>query len=375
MFYKNSELNFLEILSQKKKKTPVVIYDSSQFKYTIEKIKSFFSVYNFIELSYAVKASYEEFFLENLSDIGFGCDVAGAGEYNLIRDKNFAFVTTTSPHYTDEDMKMFTKENILIDFNSLDQIQQFNKLNLSRNIGLRMRVNLPQDMRGNLGTYSYDSRFGMEFNEELVRYIENNNFCVKRIHTHTGQMTPEILIYKVEYLLKIAEYFKQITHIDLGGGVFHLFKSEEKLDTAMKEIELIIKKFNTKNERDIKLILEPGGALTIPFGYLVTEVVSVQKISEDTILTVDSSAWNIMPWSIYHVQNLSNLDGELEEVKIAGNTLFEGDFFGLEEGVAKKHLVKNVNPGDKLLFFAAGGYTFTNSREFNMIDKPGTIVV
>ena len=66
----------------------------------------------------------------------------------------------------------------------------------------------------------------------------------------------------------------------------------------------------------------------------------------------------------------SSSDGIEEKVKIAGCTLFEGDYFGVFDGKIKLHSFPSISVGDLLVVYASGGYSFTNSRRFNGIRLP-----
>lgn len=380
MFYKDSEIDFATLVQKNELKTPLLVYDEMQLDYTMDRINTIFSKYDFLKLSYAVKASYSDFFLSKFSSFGMGCDVASRYEYDLVKGYPFEFVTTTAPYYSIEDMKYFTESNILIDFNSLDQIKQFVSIGISKEIGIRARVKFPEWGNQNIGSYGEESRFGLELDQETLDYIFRNNLIIKRLHTHTGQMTPELLVYKVKYLLQFCKHFDSIDTINLGGGLLHLLEDSEKTSAAFDRIEELVTNFYNKYQRNITIIMEPGGAITLPFGYLITKVISKQVIADDTIVTVDSSAWNFLPWNIYKIENLSlsdrfNNSYNYENVKVAGCTLFEGDYFGVFDGKVKLHNFSSISTGDLLVVYASGGYSYTNSRKFNGMELPREYVV
>ena len=373
MFYVNSNIDFKKIIDCSK--TPIIVYDLKQLQYTLDTVTKLFSKYPCFKLSYAAKASYNHMYLNMFSRYGFGCDVAGVYEYNIIKKFPFKFITTTSPYYSVEDMQTFASQNIVMDLNSKEQLKTFCELKVSKKVGLRLRIEFPEWAGTNLGTYGNNSRFGMDVDKELLDLIQVHEIDIVSIHTHTGQMTPEMLIYKIEYLLTICKLFNKVEIINLGGGGFHLLKESNKLDAAMQQAEILIEKFNDNNNREVSMIFEPGGAMTVPFGYLITTVISKQRIRSRIIVTVNSSAWNILPWSIYEVKTIDNKSGKLEEVIIAGCSLFEGYFFGINDGIPKIHEIAEITVGDRLLFFASGGYTYTNSRTFNGIPLPAELVI
>jgi diaminopimelate decarboxylase len=358
----------------KKVKTPAMIYDYQGMKDVVDRIQEDLSLVKNAKLNIAVKATHTPHLLELYAKWGLGGDVASIGEYRLAKKAGFKEITTTSPAYTVEDIEEFQREEITMDLDSISQIELYGKHFPNNEIGLRIRIPLPEELESE-ATFGRDSRFGIDIlNPKLPEVLEQYSLTVTRLHVHTGQMTPESLIYKGEYLLAIAEVFPQVHTIDYGGGLFHFYIDRVKTRRYLKIFNELILNWQNTHNRKIHTRFEPGGALLAGCGYLVTSVLSkeYQKFFGSEVLTVNSSAWNLAPWHKPQVIALDTDDAETAEYLIAGNTLYEGDFFGKDTNgkMMSFKLPNSIRVGSCLLFTASGAYTMTNSRLFNRIPLP-----
>lgn len=359
----------------KKIKTPGLIYDFNQINNVANAIKNDLSMLEEAKLNFAVKACHNLEVLKAYAEIGLGCDVASIFEYNLAKKAGFKNITTTAPAYKISDMKLFHNEGIIIDLDSIDQIELFGQEFPSEQIGLRVKIPTPQHFVHGESFKDY-VRFGVDIlNEKVDNAIKKYGLIVKRLHVHTGQMTPEDFIYKIKYLLTIAEYFNEVDTIDVGGGLLYFYVDRKKVISCFKLVSGEIKKWKSKNNRNMEVIFEPGGALITLCGYLVTQVMAVNYNFElqKRVVTVDSSAWNIAPWQKPVVLIISpdkQITG-MEKTLIAGNTLYERDFFGnTNNGKYTDFDLGNLKFGDRLILSASGGYTITNARRFNGLPLP-----
>lgn len=356
--------------------TPAIIYDFNQLENIASSIKNDLKTLDDAKLNFAVKACHNIKVLQIYSNLGFGCDVASIEEYKIAKKAGFSNITTTAPAYNVYDMTYFVKNGIIMDLDSVDQIELFGSLFPNEQIGLRLRIGMPSEYE-NAGSFGGNSRFGVDIvNEKVYESIKKNNLKVKRLHVHTGQMSIDALFYKMKYLLTIAEYFKDIDTIDLGGGFFHLYINRNLLQLKLIEINEYVNNWKALNGRNITIIFEPGGALVTPGGYLITQVMSIQHhdIYKTRIVTVDSSAWNLAPWHKPNVTivNCDKRDCNKVSTIIAGNTLYELDFFGtdIQKGYIEYELISDLHYGDRLILSSSGGYTLTNYRRFNGLEPP-----
>lgn len=356
--------------------TPALVYDYPGIAASVRRMRQDIAVVPGARLNMAVKACHTPDVLRHLAALGLGGDAASVGELALARDAGFSEITTTGPAFGPTDFAAFRAAGVVVDLDSADQLDVYGYEYPGSDIGLRVRVPLPEALQTNT-TFGVNSRFGVSITDPAVHdALRRHGLTLTRLHLHTGQMSPEALVYKTDYTLKIAARFPAVHTIDLGGGFFHLYTHRGRARAAFGRVAEMVRAWQARHGRAIALRFEPGGAVLAAHGYLFTEVRSVAEHHPHygtRVVTVDSSAWNLAPW---HKPTVLAADpaadgGGVEPGLIAGNTLYENDFFATGiHGELSPLTFPRCRPGDRLVITAAGAYTMTNSRRFNRIPAP-----
>lgn len=355
--------------------TPAILYDYDGIQKVVEGMQEDIQFVPDAKLNFALKACHNLHVLQYFSQLGLGCDVASVGELELALKVGFKEITTTGPAFKQKDFHQFLEHGVIPDLDSVSQLKTYGEAFPNTKVGLRLRIPIPDEFVSP-STFGKDSRFGMNvLDEEVHQLVDKYQLNVTRLHVHTGQMTPESMLYKAEYLLNVSEVFNKIDTIDMGGGLFYFYINRSKARKALKELAELIAKWKIKNRRPICFRFEPGAALLSLSGYLCTQVMAIQhhEYFSKRLITVDASAWNLTPWHKPEVKVLSTrkTTAPATETLIAGSTLHEGDFFGKDaKGKPKAFNLENIEVGDRILFSASGAYTMTNSRKFNRIPLP-----
>lgn len=362
--------------------TPSLVYDLDGLRRSVELLAGDIAAVGAAELNLALKACHTPAVLKFLAGLGMGADVASTGELALAVEAGFPRITATGPSFTAADLAVLDTHGIVLDASSIDQFREICQSRPGGDVGLRLRVPLPDGIEDGQTTFGTGSRFGaIATDRRIAETLIETGSRLTRLHTHTGQMTPLHLRYKVRYLLAVAEVYPDITEIDLGGGFFSLYADRELALKAWAEVGDALSQFTAKTGRSVRIQVEPGGAILAAHGYLVTTVRSVESAHpffEADVVTVDSSAWNFAPWQMPQAVPLTPArDGEqLRSTLIAGNTLYENDFFGTPvRGRRQSYPLPQQHPGDRLLLTNSGAYTMTNSRLFNRLPLPAEYVV
>jgi diaminopimelate decarboxylase len=353
--------------------TPAVIYDISALRHVVREMQGDISVIPGARLNFALKACHTPAILKLLAGFGLGCDVASTGEFLLACQAGFAEISATGPAFSIEDFHAFRSAGVVVDIDSLSQLQVFGERFPSSEVGVRLRIPLAAAVTSD-ATFGSESRFGMKITDRrLFRIISEHDLKITRMHVHTGQTTPEAALFKIDYLLAAAEILPDVNLINLGGGLFHFYVDRSAARAVLCKIAARLERFRHDTSREIALRFEPGGALMAPCGYLVTEVRAVEEQSAlgQRVVTVDASAWNVAPWHKPQVFILPDRGGEVLPGLLAGNTLYEHDFFGRDIFGRQMPLAfPACRVGDRALITAFGAYTMTNGRRFNRIPMP-----
>lgn len=230
------------------------------------------------------------------------------------------------------------------------------------NIGVRVNVELPENLLCETGYPNEGSRFGFCIsNGDLYFILEElqsiPKVSVKGLHLHLTSKTRSLEIY--ELLANIACEVKRTTlipfeYIDIGGGFFGGLPGKPSFRQYVDVIASELKK--EFDPEQTTLIVEPGSALIAAPISFFTEVVDVKENSEIRIATVNGSRTNIDPLMIKknHFYRLSsNGRNNLDKQLIVGFTCMEMDRIMIIEEEPE------LNVGDLVIFDKVGAYTMS----------------
>ncbi len=154
----------------------------------------------------------------------------------------------------------------------------------------------------------------------------------------------------------------KISWINLGGG-HHITRDDYDREGLIKLILYIREKYG------IEVYLEPGEAIALDAGYLVTTVMDVVDTDRIPVLILDASASCHMPDVIEMPYRPPLKDseepGEMNYTyRLSSMTCLAGDVIGDYSFETEK------NPGDKLFFEDMAIYSFVKNNTFNGMPLP-----
>ena len=126
-----------------------------------------------------------------------------------------------------------------------------------------------------------------------------------------------------------------------------------------------------KNKYDVEVYLEPGEAVALNTGFLVSEVLDMTK-NENDILLLDTSASCHkpdvleMPYRPYFGSGMPN--EKKYNYRLGGPTCLAGDIIG------DYSFDEPVKVGDKLIFTDMAHYSMVKTNTFNGINLPSIAV-
>lgn len=250
-------------------------------------------------------------------------------------------------------------------FNSFDQFNKYKDLVKSAGKECGIRINpeyseIKTDIYNPCFTYS---RLGVtlrNFDESLLDGIDGLHF-----HTMCEQNsdTLERTIKVIEE--KFGKYMHLMKWINFGGG-HHITREDYDIDLLIKTIIYV------KDKYDVEVYLEPGEAIALNTGFLVTSVVDIVKnVMEIAIL--DTSAACHMPDVIempYRPMIIgAGNPGEFEYTyRLGGLTCLAGDVVG------DYSFKEPLKPGDRLIFTDMAHYTMVKNNTFNGVNLPSIAI-
>ncbi len=252
-------------------------------------------------------------------------------------------------------------------FNSFTQLERYRDkvLAAGKNIGLRVN---PQHSTQE-GHEIYDpcspkSRLGIT----LENFDESNLRGVSGLHFHTlcEQNSDDLETTLEAVLEKFGKYLKNMEWINFGGG-HHITRDDydiERLERCIKRVQ---------NEYGLEVYLEPGEAVALNAGYLVTKVLDITK-NDMPIAILDTSAACHMPdvLEMPYRPPLRN-SGEAGEkeftYRLGSQTCLSGDMIG------EYSFDKPLNIGDTLIFEDMSIYSMVKNNTFNGMPLPAIMLL
>ena len=267
-----------------------------------------------------------------------------------------------APAYKTEDMQELVKICDHIIFNSFSQYEKHKLICQESNVSVGIRVN--PECSTQEGHEIYDpcgvgSRLGVvksEFKEEYLDGIEGLHF-----HTLCEQNADDLVRTFAAFEVKFGCYLKQMKWLNLGGG-HHITRPDYQIDSLKKLISSIKEKY------DVEVYLEPGEAVALNAGYLVTEVMDIVK-NEIQILILDASAACHMPDVLempYRppLQNGYQPGEKPYTYRLSSMTCLAGDVIG------DYSFEKPIQVGDRLVFEDMAIYSMVKNNTFNGMPLP-----
>ena len=267
-----------------------------------------------------------------------------------------------SPAYKEKDFDEICNMCGHIVFNSFSQLEKFKSKCKSRGVSMGIRLN--PEFSTQSGHEIYDpcapgSRLGVtakNFREDLLEDIKGFHF-----HTLCEQNSDDLTATFKAVEEKFGKYLSRAKWINFGGG-HHITRE----DYDIKALEELIK--YTQNKYNVTVYLEPGEAVALNAGYLITEVLEKVHNGID-ILILDASAACHMPDVLEMPYRPplkeSGLKGEKKyDYRLSSCTCLAGDITG------DYSFDKEIAVGDKLVFEDMAIYSMVKNNTFNGMPLP-----
>ena len=276
-----------------------------------------------------------------------------------------------APAYKDADIKELGEICDHIIFNSFAQLRRHKDAVSGKSLGLR--INPECSTQGDHAIYdpcAPGSRLGVT-KEVFVREIEAEPElfdALDGLHFHTlCEQNADDLAKTLEAVeTSFGTWLSKIKWLNMGGG-HHITRDDYDRKLLIKCIKHI------RDTYGVEVYLEPGEAIALNAGYLVTEVMDIVE-NGLSVLILDASAACHMPDVLEMPYRPPLKDsgkaGEKEfTYRLSSCTCLAGDVIG------DYSFDKQIYVGDKLYFEDMAIYSMVKNNTFNGIPLPGIAVM
>ncbi len=252
-------------------------------------------------------------------------------------------------------------------FNSPSQLRRFGGKAKQRGKSVGLRLNPEYSTQEGHGIYDPcgpGSRLGTtrglwdkEMTEELIYLLDGLHF-----HTLCEQNADSLARTLQSVEERFGEFLPRMKWLNMGGG-HHITQAGYDLEDLEKTITY------AQNTWGVEVYLEPGEAVALNAGYLVSRVLDVIENGAVQIAVLDASAACHMPDVLempYQppVYCASTDPSQGYPYRLAGPTCLAGDVIGAY------HFPQRLKEGDMVLFGDMAIYTTCKNNTFNGMPLP-----
>ncbi|MGQ7671849.1 carboxynorspermidine decarboxylase [Streptococcus suis] len=296
-----------------------------------------------------------------------GTTASGLYEAKLGREEFGGEVHVFAPAFKDADLEEILEIADHIVFNSERQLRKHVDKCRAVGVSVGLRINPECSTQGDHALYdpcAAGSRFGVridQFSEDLVDLVDGLHF-----HTLCEQNSDDLKTTLDAVEAKFGPYLHRIKWLNMGGG-HHVTREDYDLDLLISSIQ------HMQETYGLEVYIEPGEAIALNAGYLVTEVLDIFENGIET-LVLDASATCHMP-DVLEMPYRPPLRHGFEAgekaytYRLSSNTCLTGDIIG------DYSLEKPVEIGDKLYFEDMAIYSFVKNNTFNGIGLPSLVLM
>ena len=340
--------------------TPSYVIDEGQLRKNLEILKSV-EERTGAHILLAQKAFSNYKFYPLIGEYISGATASGLFEARLAYEEMHGENHIFSPAYKDDEFGEILDICDHIVFNSFSQWKKFRKRALEHGGSFGLRIN-PERSTQEHGIYD-PCAFGSRLGITIANFEPNELEGISGLHFHTlcEQNSDDLAATLAAVEEKFGKYLYNMEWLNFGGG-HHITRSDYDVELLVSEINRIRQKY------DVEVYLEPGEAVALNAGYLMTTVCEIVDNGIKTAI-LDTSAACHMPDVLEMPYRPPLKDGyETGEkpftYRLSSLTCLAGDIIG------DYSFEKPLNIGDRLMFCDMAIYTMVKNNTFNGMALP-----
>ena len=270
-----------------------------------------------------------------------------------------------SPAYKDAEFDEISSLCGHIVFNSFTQLEKYRGRCNASSIGLRINPECSTQDHGIYDPCTPGSRLGViaaDISPEMLEGVEGLHF-----HTLCEQDSDDLAITLMAVEKRFGTWLYRMKWLNFGGG-HHITRPGYNIPLLEKCI------LRMQDEYGLQVYLEPGEAVALNAGYLITEVLDIVQNGGVTNLILDTSAAchnpDVLEMPLRPLLEGSGLPGEKPfTYRLSSCTCLAGDIFG------DYSFDCPIAVGDRLCFNNMAIYSMVKNNTFNGMQLPAIAVL
>ena len=301
-----------------------------------------------------------------------GTTASGLYEARLGREEMGKENHVFSPGYREQEMDEIVSVCDHVIFNSFSQLKKYRDRCLGRT-SMGLRINPECSTQGDHAIYdpcAPGSRLGVTLENFKKALLEDPDALegVEGLHFHTlcEQNSDDLERTLRAAEEKFGDYIGQMKWLNMGGG-HHITREDYDVELLIRCVRRV------KDTYGVEVYLEPGEAVALNAGYLVTEVLDVVDNGIRTLI-LDASAACHMPDVLempYRppLKDSGKPGEKAYTYRLSSCTCLAGDVIG------DYSFDREIGPGDRLCFEDMAIYSMVKNNTFNGIGLPHIAVL
>lgn len=293
-----------------------------------------------------------------------GTTASGLYEAKLGREEFGGEVHVFCPAYKESEIGEIAEICDHIVFNSVRQLMRFKDSCAGKSLGLRINPECSTQEEPIYDPCAEGSRLGVrlcDFDESVLPYIDGLHF-----HTLCEQNSDALEQTLAAVEERFGKFLHQMKWLNFGGG-HHITRPDYDIEKLCALITRVQEKYG------VQVYLEPGEAIALRAGWLVTEVMDTVRNGTD-IAILDASAACHMPDVLEMPYRpplyLSGKAGEKAHTyRLASRTCLAGDVIG------DYSFDEPLEIGDRLCFEDMAIYSMVKNNTFNGMPLPDIAIL
>ena len=362
--------------------TPSYVYSSSLIRNNFLEYKDSIRIDD--KVCFAVKSNSNTNILKLLSSMGSGFDVVSGNELKrcLVAGADPKNIVFSGVGKTKEEIKLALEKGIFsINIESESELERVIKVveetNKKANCAIRINPDISAESHPYIETGLRSSKFGVTKKIALmmsrrIQEIENVNLIGLACHIGSQITKPELILDSLEHLINLAKEInkesKDISFLDIGGGLGITYKDEERANTK----DIINRVIDRIKHLDFVLVVEPGRSIIGNAGILLSQVEYIKETETTNFAIVDAGMNDLMRPSLYSswhdVTAVKQTDTQEKTYEIVGPVCESAD------SLAKDRILK-IKEGSIVAIHDVGAYGYAMASNYNSRLKPPEILV
>lgn len=361
--------------------SPLYVYEKETLVRQYQRLEDAFKDSD-LSILFACKANSNIEILKVFKELGSGIDAISPGEVFLALQAGFKpeQILLTATNLTRDDIEYVLAKNIIVNIDNLSMLEEHGELFDGREVSVRINPDIRAGGHSYLETGHRDSKFGLLIEEtpRAIELLSKHDATIVGLHQHIGSDITDAgsLLESLDKILAVTLTYDSLRFIDIGGGFkvkYHEDDSETDIADVGSKVSRRFNEFCQKNNRTLRLMIEPGKFLVSESGFLLTKVQSIKRSGKKIIVGTDTGMNHLIRPALYNayhrIINASRVDGEQEKVDIVGNICESADILGQERNISGPKV------GETLCIFNAGSYGYSMASTYNARMLPAEILI